>query len=393
MNILWLASWYPNRISPYDGDFIQRHALAVSAYLPLTVIYVAQYGESVPVEKNEVLIKNNGNLTEIVIFFTFKKIGIKIIDKILYNRKYYAAYKKFITQYFAKNKLPDIIHVHVPMKSGTIAQWIKRKWGLPYIVSEHSATYVPGPPDSFKNRSFYYKSRVRSVFRGAEAVTSVSRHDGLLLKHIFSLQKVSVIHNVANTAYFFYKEHFKNDYFQFVHVSVMSYQKNIEGIITAFAALATQRRDWRLCLIGNDSGYIKRLVMEAGIEDRVSMPGEVSNMEVAVQMQQSDALVMFSRYENFPCTIIEALCCGLPVVASNVAGIPEAIHAANGILVDSENVEQLTGALAQMIERNNSFKKEEIAADAAAKYNYNYIGRQFTDLYKACLTQTYLPSI
>ncbi|MBS1751105.1 MAG: glycosyltransferase family 4 protein [Bacteroidetes bacterium] len=393
MKILWLASWYPNRISPFEGDFIQRHALAVSTYLPITVIYMAQYGEDVTVEKDEVLINNNGNLKEIIIFFSFKSTGIKIVDKILYNRKYYSTYKKYITQYLAKLDLPDLIHVHVPMKAGTIAQWIKRKWQIPYIVSEHSATYVPGPPDFFKNRSFYYRNRVSSVFKRAIAVTSVSKHDGLLLKNMFSLQHVGVIHNVVNTECFFYKERSKKDIFRFIHVSVMNYQKNIEGIVAAFAALAKIRKDWQLCLTGNNSDYIRHLVKESGIQDRVSLPGEVSNIDVARQMQESDALVMFSRYENFPCTIIEALCCGLPVIATNIAGIPEAVNASNGILVERDNIAQLTTALEKMIVNYNRFKRKDIAADAVSKYNYSYIGSQFTDLYKACLTQTGLPSI
>ena len=43
-NILWLVSWYPDEISAYNGDFIQRHALAVAQNAKLTVVYVAQHG-------------------------------------------------------------------------------------------------------------------------------------------------------------------------------------------------------------------------------------------------------------------------------------------------------------------------------------------------------------
>ena len=35
--ILWLPSWYPNKLDPFDGDFIQRHAVAVSAFVPVHV--------------------------------------------------------------------------------------------------------------------------------------------------------------------------------------------------------------------------------------------------------------------------------------------------------------------------------------------------------------------
>ena len=60
----------------------------------------------------------------------------------------------------------------------------KKKWGIPYVVSEHSATYVPGPPDTFENRSSYFRSNVRSIFRKATGVTSVSNHDGKIIKNL-----------------------------------------------------------------------------------------------------------------------------------------------------------------------------------------------------------------
>jgi glycosyltransferase involved in cell wall biosynthesis len=45
--------------------------------------------------------------------------------------------------------------------------------------------------------------------------------------------------------------------------------------------------------------------------------------------KKADAFILFSRHENFPCVVIEALCCGLPVVASNVGGIAEAVDETN----------------------------------------------------------------
>ena len=40
INVLWLASWYPNRTDIFNGDFIERHAIAVSAFVKLTVLVV-----------------------------------------------------------------------------------------------------------------------------------------------------------------------------------------------------------------------------------------------------------------------------------------------------------------------------------------------------------------
>lgn len=77
MKVLWLSSWYPNPVSPYDGDFIQRHAKAVAAYIPVTVFYVAQFGETMNIDEDISIVQEQDNVKEKIIFFRFKKIGIK----------------------------------------------------------------------------------------------------------------------------------------------------------------------------------------------------------------------------------------------------------------------------------------------------------------------------
>ncbi|MFT3947643.1 MAG: glycosyltransferase [Agriterribacter sp.] len=388
MKILWLASWYPNKISPLEGDFIQRHARAVSKFADISVIYVEQHGEAISIsETNSEEIINEG-VRELRVYFKFLKTGIKVPDKLIYNWKYYKTYRSVIKSYFDKNGLPDLIHVHVPMKAGIIAKWVQRKWGVPYLVSEHSATYVPGPPDSFENRSAWFRKNVRSIFRNAIAVTSVSQHDGDIIKKLFGLKSVSVIHNVVNTNNFFYAPKSLPAKFRFIHISIMSYQKNTIGILNACAKLKHIKQDWELELIGNTDDAMQQHIDALGLTGFVTLKGEISNAVVAKHMQCASAFVMFSRYENFPCVIIEALCCGLPVVATDVAGIPEAVNQTKGILVKSENEDQLVNAMNRMINEYTLFDRQIIAEDAVKKYNYDEIGKQFYKIYRTVITGT-----
>jgi glycosyltransferase involved in cell wall biosynthesis len=99
-------------------------------------------------------------------------------------------------------------------------------------------------------------------------------------------------------------------------------------------------------------------------------------------MQNADAFVLFSKHENFPCVIPEALCCGLPVVAANVGGIAEAIHTNNGVVVNSEDIVMLANALAKIMQNSSNFLNETIAKDAQRKYSNTVIGNQFIQLYK-----------
>ena len=114
----------------------------------------------------------------------------------------------------------------------------------------------------------------------------------------------------------------------------------------------------------------------------VSCRGEISYRQVAMEMQQASAFVMFSRHENFPCVMVEALCCGLPVIGTSVGGVAEAINENNGIIVLSENEDELLSAMNTMMNEYQKYNREKIAFDAQQKYSYSAIGKQFFDLYR-----------
>jgi glycosyltransferase involved in cell wall biosynthesis len=94
---------------------------------------------------------------------------------------------------------------------------------------------------------------------------------------------------------------------------------------------------------------------------------------------------MFSRYENLPCVILEALCTGLPVISTNVGGIREVINEENGILIDSENENKLKDSMNYLLDNFTKFNKEKIAASANEKFNYQSVALQFDEAYKTVL--------
>ncbi len=385
MKLLWLASWYPNKVSPLDGDFIQRHAMAVSKFVDVSVIYVLQYGTAVPNPQPEIVESTFGSVKETRVYFSSFRTGIGFLDKLIYNWRYFRTYMSVIRSYLKKNGLPDLVHVHVPMKAGMMAQWIKTKWKVPYVVTEHAGLYVPGPVDAFMKRSLYFRRNVRAIFRKASAVTSVSYHNGRIIQRLFGLQHINIIHNVADTRIFYSAPTENDTVFRFIHVSTMGDNKNVIGILHTCAKLKSIREDWQIELVGPPNQSIIDIIQIHRLENFVSIGGAMSNQAVAARMQKASSLVMFSRVENFPCTIVEALCCGLTVVSSNVGGISEAVNASNGILVESENEEQLLDAMLTMIDHYHLFDRAAIAREAAFKYNYETIGKQFHDLYREVL--------
>lgn len=104
--------------------------------------------------------------------------------------------------------------------------------------------------------------------------------------------------------------------------------------------------------------------------------------KVADHMRNSDALLMFSIDENFPCVIVEALCSGMMVITSDAGGSAEAIHAGNGIVVPVGNEQALTSAILDLMSNRSQYNTEAIRKDAAEKFSYPVIGKQFRELYR-----------
>jgi glycosyltransferase involved in cell wall biosynthesis len=384
MKVLWLASWYPDEYEPTNGDFVQRHAKAVSQLMPVDVIHVVQAGRKFN-SLNKAVKNNEGNLHETIHYFTYKKSNIDWPDKILYNKAYWRYYKKVIEDYIQQKGKPDLLHVHVPFKAGIIALVISKKYKIPFIVSEHSSLYLKQANDNFYTRNFYFKFYTKQIFKKAALVTNVSAAIAKVLKQMFALKDVRVIPNVVDTKYFYFKPKEKNKIFRWLHVSTMYPLKNVDKIIQTFSSINKHKDDWELILVGPINNAYKNLVEQLNLQSKIKFIGEINYEDVATQMQLADAFIMFSKHENFPCVIIEALCCGLPVVASNVGGISEAVNETNGILIEANNVNQFENAIISMMNNSYQFNNEKISAEAISKYNYQTVAEQFISAYKEVL--------
>jgi len=164
-------------------------------------------------------------------------------------------------------------------------------------------------------------------------------------------------------------------------VSSWKGQKNTEGLIRAFSQLQKVEPEWECIMYGPVDQELFELVTTLGLTQKIKFTGEISYESVAEIVRSASAFVCFSNYENQPCSILEALCCGVPVIATRVGGIPEVINPNNGILIEPRNESQLLAALEKVMENFEHFNPESIANDAKEKYSYSTIGKQLSSLY------------
>ena len=374
--ILWLVSWYPNRNDRFDGDFIQRHAKAASIYHDVHVIFVT--ASAMKKEAEEQWNHATGLSEQIIYFKQPSGWFAKLKKQLTWRRLFFF----FFISYINKNGLPDVLHVHVPWKAGLIALWLKKKYQKDFVLTEHWGIYNKVAEGNFHAQPKLVQTFLKQVFTKAKAFVSVSLFLSKGVEEITGKKAAVVIPNVVDTTLFFQKE-IKFSRFTFIHVSNMVALKNVTGILNAFNALLKKRDDVQLILIGNRNKEYLEYAERLGILNTcVFFKGEVSYREVAEAMQQCHCLILNSSIENSPCVIGEALCCGLPVIATAVGGIPELLNRSNGIQIDPGEQGNLLKAMEEMLDVYSTFDRKQIAEVAAKKFGYPAIAQQFRELYQ-----------
>jgi glycosyltransferase involved in cell wall biosynthesis len=381
--ILWLCSWYPNKTGPFHGDFIQRHAIAAALYNDICVIHVTGDSSGATVATEHV-INNSIGLTEHIIYY---KKATSFLGKIISHYRWLTLCRQAVKKYIAKNGKPDVVHVHVPLKAGIAALWIKRKYYIPYAITEHWGIYNDIEVQNYKSKSLAFKKYSKRIVEQACKFVSVSCYLADGVNRLVTKKEYEVIPNVVDTDLFYYTDK-KNSSFSFIHVSNMVPLKNAEGILKAFTLLLQQKNDALLIMVGDTDPAIRNIATGLGLtETNLSFRGEVSYQQVAIAMQQSDCLILFSNIENSPCVIGEALCCGLPVIATAVGGIPELVNESNSLLVVPKNETSLAAAMQQMMDKYAEYDRKKIAEDAKSKFSYPVTGKKLDEIYTAIISE------
>lgn len=379
MRILWLCSWYPSRIDPFDGDFIQRHAHAAALFNDVYVIHVAADEKGKVTNGQEKENKNTDRLTECIIYF---KKTISFFGKVNGFFRWRRLFKDAIAEYIRAYGEPDLVHVHIPLRAGLIALWLKRKYHIPYVVSEHWTIYQPRSSNGFAKRNFVFKFLTRKIIMQSVYLVSVSTDLGKRMNQQVVKKEFVVVPNVANEKLFHY-EPVQERPFVFIHVSNMSHQKNVQPIIKCFETLHSEFPDTQLLLVGPLQNSVSQAADATGLLNQfIFLRGEISYEEVAHALREAHALILFSYYENQPCVIIEALCRGRPVITTPVGGIPEIIDEHNGIFVDVDDDTSLLKAMKEMLLGYSAYDLKKISEEARSKFSYTVVGRLFDSIYR-----------
>lgn len=381
LNILLISSWYPTRIAPTLGNFVEKHAESVALYANVNVLHVT-FDSSINKSKEYTVEKKN-NVIAHCIYLKKSKTSLPLITatirlfRIIHN--YYIGYK----QIFGEKVKPDIIHANILFPVGLIAYLFMKTKKIPYIITEHWTGYLRYNTNT--KIKFLFLQKIFT--KNAAAIVPVTNNLAEAMKSFSIRGNYITIPNVVDTALFIPANVKSNTIKHILHISTLDdKQKNFSGIINALQELIKKRDDFILDIIseGNYEQFLPQ-IKAAGLENKIILHGLKKTAQVAAIMRQCDFLLLFSNYENFPCVIAEALSCGLPVLSTDVGGIAEHVNEKMGILINKGDTTALILQLDNLLDNYRNYDKNFLSSYAKNKFSYEVVGKQYVELYNKIL--------
>lgn len=385
--ILWLPSWYPCKLTPYDGDFIQRHALAVSGFTSVHVVHIIRDKEGAITKDIKIQENQINNLKETIIYYYSNFSSIQFLDSIFSLWKFKKIYKSYLTDYFLKYGLPSLVHVHIAFKAGLIARWIKKNMNISYLLTEQWTIYLEEAKPKIRDLALSNQLMISKIMTEAELVLPVSNYLAKSIKRRWKGVSCEVVPNVVDSNIFYPGTYAAENKLRLIHISTLTYQKDPESLLEAMCILKKQKIDFSIDIIGPVSESIMSLVKEYKLEDEVNLRGEMPQSALATHLRNSDALILYSRYETFGCVIIEANACGVPVIVPDTQLMNELVkNEQNGMLVHPGSANALAETLIDFSIKKTNFSRNNIAAETIAKFSYSRIGKMYAEIYDRYIT-------
>lgn len=369
-HILFLASWYPQRNSLDNGDFIQRHAQAVATLHDVTVVHAIK-DPRLKTAKFEIEQRSIQGVKEIIVY---------VKPSLFRPFNFFYLLQGFLVG-IQQVKSFDLIHLNVVFPAGIIALYLKSKFKVPVVLTEH---WTHLHHNKFKELARYKQITIRRILEHMDTIVPVSDHLGKSLQQIQPSITYQVVPNVVDLNQF--KLSSTKDFHttRFLHLSHLGDEhKNISGMLRVAKKLVDHGYEFEFHMGGNgDLNPILKFIQLHQLENWIIPFGRLKHDEVNEKMSAATCFVLFSRFENQPCVQAESFACGLPIIATDVGGIKEYLPEDYGILIESENEDQLYQAMKQVIEGHSFADAKEMNHYAKNHFSTPAIAQQFHQIYK-----------
>lgn len=276
---------------------------------------------------------------------------------------------------------PDILHAQ-SLLCGIPAVVAKKSLKIPYVVwGQGSDIYLP---DRFTRMTS------KSILQNADAVLALTEDMKQKIREICD-KEISVVPNGIDLERFKISSGDKKEgnAKAVIFIGRLHPVKGVQYLIEAMAIVRQQMPDVKLVIVGDgvERARLEKLAERLNLNDCIQFTGQVPQESIPRLMHQADVFALSSLSESFGIVNLEAMAAGLPIVATNVGGIPDIVEeGVNGYLVNAKNPEEIAERVVILLQDDEM--REEISAnnrEKAESYTWDKVTGTVEGIYFECL--------
>ncbi len=374
MHIFFITQWFPTVKQPYYGIFILEQARAVAQVNHVSLMHIL--GVDPTVDQPIQITTRSDNPGIDVYTLSYQRPTIPFttwIRQVKGARKVFGMASK-------NHGSPDIIHANVS-NTADISVILGRLAAIPVVLSEHSTAYA---------RKLYTPSQIRRIrffMNRVDLIMPVCNALGQYIRGYGITRPMLTVPNVVDSDIFspaLSGEQVSTPFREITLIARLNKEKAVHLAIQATAKLQQQGIYYHLQIAGDgpEEAYLRSLVDTLGLSKWIHFHGYLPKIELAKILKRSSLFLLTSLWENQPVVILEALTCGLPVLAPAISGIPEVVTTECGLLFKPGDVEDLVSKLRYLITNLTNYDAQVIHQYATDHFSPVVVGNQLDSIYR-----------
>lgn len=385
MHVLILPSWYASPTAPLNGNFFRQQALAVAnrgarvgvLYADLRSFATLRRG-GLRHNRFQASWQDDAGLATLRLgaWALPRSVGARIW---LWRRFGLELFERYVE----RHGRPDLIHVQSALWAGAAALELRRRHGLPYLITEHSSAYARG---LIGRRAAV---RLQAILAGAAGLLAVSDALAREMAPYAGDRAIEIVPNMVDTDFFSVPatEREIPPPFRLLTVAWLKPLKGIDGLLRAFAAAFAHQPEVVLEIGGDgaERAALEALARELAIAGQVRFLGVLGPAGVRDAFHRAHYFVLPSLTETFGLVLAEAMATGLPVIATRCGGPEEVVEEGTGRLVPPRDVPALAEALRDAYRRGplDQTAAAQLRRSVVERFDREVIATTLLDRYRA----------
>jgi glycosyltransferase involved in cell wall biosynthesis len=397
--LLILPSWYPKPDDKINGSFFQEQAKLVSDRFDVKVLMIRFVARpairtllKTPVATALAWLsyafkkRTRSQLPDDEIFQTPLLIEYSDRERGFKRRSRYEkrmmAYLAAFDELLATGWRPDIIHAHSVQFGGLVARRAKEVYGIPYVITEHM-------PFALNNYQHYMHADIKNTFNQANVVLSLS-YDKVRQLGMSGIDvEPNLIYNLVDESEFsrVCESYQPGMPLQLISIGAASYFKDHRTMLRALMLLKERLIPFKLTLVGLKVWgdlYKETLdfIEENNLLDDITVIDRIDRKNIPEYLAANQVFMITSIAEGLPVSVLEAMACGLFVVATRHGGTEDILNPESGVLVEIKNYRKIADSLEDIYRGNIRWEPQTIRKNVVSLCGTEAFARRLSDYYE-----------